>query len=229
MAARSKEQAIRSAIVEVYRELERRGMNVLSTGNVSCRFGEGMLITPTGCSSDTLESGHLVPTAFDGTSNHELRPSSEWAMHAEVYQRVPAAMAVVHSHADHCVALSTMRKVIPPFHYMVAYFGGADVPCVAYHAFGSRELGAAAGEALETRTACLLANHGMLARGRTLKAAFEASVHLETLARQYVLALAAGKPVLLSSAEMKDALKRFEDYGRQPRPATASVSRWAVP
>jgi len=221
------QREVRSAIVGVYQELSRLGLNVAAAGNVSARSGAGMLITPTGCTAETLKPSHIVATGFDGASSGRLKPSSEWAMHAEIYARVPAAHAVVHAHADHCVALSCARKPILAFHYMVHAFGGENVPCVAYHPFGSRELGAAAGAALDARSACLLANHGMLVRGATLRGALDSAILLETLARQYALALSIGTPTLLTGEEMADVARRFADYGRQPRPR-AKV-RWQVP
>jgi L-fuculose-phosphate aldolase len=219
---------VRNAVVGIYQELSRLGLNVAAAGNVSARFGPGMLITPTGCVAETLKPGDLVSTRFEGTSTAKLKPSSEWAMHAEVYVRVPEAHAIVHAHADHCVALSCLRAPIPAFHYMVHSFGGEDIPCVPYLPFGTRELGAAAGAALEARSACLLANHGMLARGPTLRAALDAAILLEALARQYALALSVGTPKLLTSEEMADAARRFADYGRQPR-AKSRKLRWQVP
>jgi len=221
------EQAVRRAIVEVYAELARRGMNFSSAGNVSVRFGDAILITPTGCTEETLEPGHIVATGLDGAHKGKYLPSSEWAMHAEVYANVPQANAVIHTHADNCVALAALRKAIPAFHYMIHGFGGDDVPCVGYHAFGTRELACAAGEAMKTRTACLLANHGMLTRGPTLRSAFEAAIRLETLARQYRLALSAGEPVILCDADMQRVAERYVEYGRQPRPV--AKLRWSLP
>src|SRR5262249_34565253 len=155
------------------------------------------------------------------------KPSSEWRMHAEVYQRVGAARAVIHTHADNCVALASLRMPIPAFHYMINLFGGDSVPCVPYATFGTSELGAAAGAALEERTACLLANHGMLTRGITLREAFDAAVVLETLARQYLLALSAGKPVLLTGRNMAAVAKRFREYSHASH--SRGRDRWAVP
>jgi L-fuculose-phosphate aldolase len=221
------EWEVRNAVVGIYQELSRLGLNVAAAGNVSARFGPGMLITPTGCVAETLKPADLVSTRFEGSSIGKLKPSSEWAMHAEVYVRVAAAHAIVHAHADHCVALSCLRKPIPAFHYMVHAFGGAEIPCVDYHPFGTRELGAAAGAALEARSACLLANHGMLARGASLRAALDSAILLEALARQYVLALSVGTPTLLTGEEMADVARRFADYGRQPRPR--AKLRWQVP
>jgi L-fuculose-phosphate aldolase len=186
-----------------------------------------MLITPTGCTAEGLRPADIVATGFDGSSKAKLRPSSEWAMHAEIYRRVGEAHCVVHTHADSCVALSCLRRPLPSFHYMIQVFGGSDVPCVDYHPFGTRELGAAAGAALENRKACLMANHGMIARGATIRAAFDAAVLLETMCRQYLAASAAGTPVLLSPDDMAIVARQFEDYGRQPR--SPIKRRWSLP
>lgn len=221
------ETSIRAAIVEVNAELERLRMNVCSTGNISVRFDDHMLITPSGCRVGTLEPSHIVPTRFDGTWSGAFSPSSEWAMHAAVYQKQPRANAVVHCHADHCVALSVFRNPIPAFHYMVQGFGGRDIPCVDYFTFGSQELADAAGNALIDRTACLLANHGLLARGTSLLHALDAAQKLETLAKQYATALAMGTPTLLDDTEIETVLAKYKSYGKPQ--ATAKQPRWLVP
>jgi L-fuculose-phosphate aldolase len=169
----------------------------------------------------------MVFVRLDGSWDGPLKPSSEWAMHLAVYTRVPVANAVVHAHADNCVALACFRKPIPAFHYMVQGFGGRDIPCVDYFPFGSQELGEAAGAALVERTACLLANHGMLSRGATLAGAFDAAVKLETLARQYVTALSLGEPHVLTEAEMDIVATKYRSYGR-PQPF-GRTPRWMVP
>jgi L-fuculose-phosphate aldolase len=222
------ETAIRRAIIECYRELAGRGLNVGAAGNVSVRYGDGMLITPTGLPPEELAETELVIAGLDGSHAGPLRPSSEWAMHAAVYRRLPAAGAVIHGHPDACVALSCLRRPIPAFHYMVGGFGGDDVPCTAHLTFGSRELGEAAGDALVDRTACLLGSHGMLARGATLGQAFETTLQLEVLARQYLLALSAGAPVHLTPAEIALVGARYRDYGRNAT-AHARSHRWNVP
>jgi len=226
-AIRSTEWKLRRAIVGVYVALAKLGMNEGSAGNVSVRHGAGMLITPSGCSADSLRPSRMVPTDLYGIARGAMGPSSEWAMHAAVYLKVPAAKAVIHTHADYCVAIASLRRKIPAFHYMVRYFGGDNVPCVGYATFGTKELGAAAGAALKTHTACLLANHGMLVRGATLREAYETARMLETVARQYWLTLCAGRPVLLNRKNMAEVAERFRDYRRQAGRATKDP--WAVP
>ena len=205
----------REAIVEAYVRLDREGLNRGSSGNVSVRVGDdGMLISPTGIDAARITAAGIVAMGLDGSARGDGIPSSEWQMHAEIYRAFPETRAVVHTHADACVALACQRRGIPAFHYMVAGYGGNDIRCAPYETFGSAALARVAVAALRDRTACLLANHGMLARGPDLKAAVGTTIKLETLARQYWMTLQVGPPTLLSDAEMAEVLLRYRDYGR---------------
>lgn len=212
------EDDIRSAIVFVYRELARLGLNTGSAGNVSQRTAEGMLITPSGAMADTIDAAGLVPMALDGAAAGGARPSSEWEMHARIYLGAPQAGAIVHTHSDACTALACLGEGLPPFHYMLASFGGDDVRCAPYVTFGTAALAEAAAEAITGRSACLLANHGMIVHGRDAHAALAAAVRLETLARQYLLARSAGVPRVLTREEMDAARVRFRTYGAASLP-----------
>ncbi|HEY3849232.1 MAG TPA: class II aldolase/adducin family protein [Acetobacteraceae bacterium] len=203
----------RRALVTLYRELAQRGMNTGSSGNVSARTPDGMLITPTGCSAETLREAGLVAMSLNGTMRGDASPSSEWSMHAAIYQAYPAASCLVHTHADACTALACLNEGLPGFHYMVARFGGGDVRCAPYVTFGTPELAELAVAALDGRTACLLANHGMMVFGRDADDALGGAVLLETLCRQYMLARAAGAVRLLTAEEMRSAQERFKTYG----------------
>lgn len=204
----------RAALVSLYRELARRGMNAGSSGNVSARTPAGMLITPSGCSAETLTARGLVAMALDGSVRGKATPSSEWSMHAAIYAAFPAASWIVHTHADACTALACLNEGLPGFHYMVTRFGGDDVRCAPYVTFGTPELAAVAAEAMQGRSACLLGNHGMIVHGRTMQEALTSAVLLETLCRQYLLARAAGAVRLLTEEEMRGAAERFRTYGQ---------------
>ena len=203
----------RDAIVFVYRELGRLGLNTGSSGNVSQRSGSGLLITPTGVTAQTVSSTGLVQVSLDGAVQGSGAPSSEWEMHAGIYAAYPEAGAVVHTHADCCTALACLGEDLPPFHYMVVGFGGEDVRCAPYATFGTPALAASAVAALRGRTACLLANHGMICHGRDPAAALATALALETLVRQYLLARSAGSPRLLDRAELAAARDRYSSYG----------------
>jgi L-fuculose-phosphate aldolase len=203
---------VRHAVVEAYRELGRRGLNCGSTGNVSCRLNGKILITPTGADGESIEEDMLVLLDSDGESVGPGIASSEWPMHLEIYNRKPQAMAIAHTHSDACVALACLRQSIPSFHYMIAAFGGNDVPCAAYAPFGSAELARVAADALSDRTACLLANHGMVCCGVSAESVVNEAITLETLARQYLLTIQAGAPVLLNPQEMSVVCERYLAY-----------------
>lgn len=204
----------RAGIVAVYRELARRGLNAGSAGNVSHRARNGMIITPSGCSADRLEPHDLVRMTLAGDISGTTAPSSEWAMHAAIYLAYPAAESIVHTHADACTALACLNEALPPFHYMVANFGGDDVRCAPYVTFGTPELARLAVAALVGRTGCLLANHGMIVHAPTADRALSAAIVLETLCRQYLLARSAGAVRLLTADEMLAAHERYRSYGQ---------------
>ncbi len=206
---------LREQVAETYRDLGRLGLNTGSTGNVSARTPQGMLITQTGGTAETVTADSLIAMALDGTvqaAADNAAPSSEWAMHAAIYRADRAAEAIVHTHADCCTALACLNEGLPAFHYMIASFGGDDVRCAPYVTFGTPELARLATEAMAGRSACLLANHGMLVHAASPRQALTAALRLETLCRQYLLARATGTPRLLTPAEMEAAMRRFETY-----------------
>jgi L-fuculose-phosphate aldolase len=204
-------------VAEIYRALGRAGLNAGSSGNVSVRTRQGMLITPSGCSAETIGDTDAVKMTLDGKSRGKRPPSSEWFMHAAIYQAYPDAHAIVHTHSDACTALACLNEPLPAFHYLVVQFGGDDVRCAPYVTFGTPVLADVAVTALEDRTACLLANHGMIVYGPNADAALSAAITLETLARQYLLARSAGEVRLLTATEMQAARERFKTYGSKTK------------
>jgi L-fuculose-phosphate aldolase len=119
----------------------------------------------------------------------------------------------VHTHGDACTALACHRQPLPAFHYMIASFGGAEVPCADYAPFGSKALAKSAAAALVRHNACLLANHGMICFGSDIRSAAIRALKLEMLARQYILAKQLGEPHLLSETEVAEAARRYAFYG----------------
>ena len=205
----------REALVNAARQSVEMGLNAGTVGNFSLRHGAGMLVTPTGITPASMTPSQIVEMGLDGQWSGDWRPSSEWKIHARIYQTT-AAEAVVHCHPDHCVALSALQRDIPPFHYMVAGFGGDVIPCARYACFGSPALAEAVVAALgQTYSACLMASHGVVTLGLHLTNALERAQKLETLARQYLLARQAGEPVLLTPAELAEVHARYATDGQQ--------------
>jgi L-fuculose-phosphate aldolase len=215
------EAELRAAAVAAVRRLDALGLNRGSTGNLSLRLGQGMLITPTGMGADDLQAQDLVWVGWEGRVEGHWQPSSEWHFHQAIYRQRPGLQAVVHTHSVHATALACLRRGLPAFHYMVAVAGGDSVPCVPYHLFGTEALSAAVAAAFQVRDACILANHGLVAAGATLAQAMKVVQEIESLCEVYLKALAVGEPVVLTAAEMADVIERFRSYGRSARRGAA--------
>ena len=211
---------LRAALAECYQALGRAGLIAGSSGNLSVRTPDGMLISPTGADAATIGPGHIVATSLDRPAPGA---SSEWALHAALYAARPEFGAIVHTHADACTALACLNEPLPAFHYGVLTFGGPDIRCAPYVTFGTPALAEVALAAMDGRTACLLANHGMITAAATLPNAVASALELERLCRQYLLARAAGTPRLLTPAEIADATERLASYGAAARPALPEI------
>jgi len=209
----AREGALRAQVVETAKRMSASGLSHGRSGNVSVRWGDGMLITPSGAAYDTLLADDIVYIDADGTPGGG-KPSSEWRFHRAAYQARPDAGAVVHCHSPCATALACARRPIPAFHYMVAIAGGTDIPVAPYATFGTEELAAHVAEALAARKACLLANHGQIAAAADLDAALELAGEVENLAAQYLEVLKLGEVHLLDDAEMQRVLERFKSYGQ---------------
>lgn len=209
------------AVAAAYRQLGQRGFVPGSAGNVSARCAGGIFITPSGSTAEAVTGNDIVFVAEDGTTVGT--PSSELAMHTAIYQAFPHAQAIVHTHAEACTALACLDHALPAFHYMVTAFGGEDVRCAPYVTFGTDELARLAVAALQDRTACLLANHGMIVHAASLEQALNDTIVLETLCRQYLLARAAGTPRLLTGAEIAAARERLKTYRPAAGPAASTA------
>jgi len=218
---KKEERALREEIIAACRQMNSSGINQGTSGNISARWKDGLLITPSGVPYDELAAEDMVFMNFDGTYEGDIVPSSEWRFHLDIIKSRKEVNAVVHAHPTYCTALAIKGIDIPAVHYMIAACGGPTVRCAPYATYGTEELSQNALDAMEGRTCCLLANHGMIATGPTLKKAMWLAIELETLARQYVVSLQIGGPTLLSDSEISRVIEKFKTYG--PRPKSEAV------
>ncbi len=212
------ERQLRQAMIDKCRWMNAFGLNQGTSGNISARLGKRMLITPSATAYEVLEPEMIasMPLAGEyGEWEGPLKPSTEWRFHLDIMKSRRDVGATVHTHATFATVLAIARREIPACHYMIAAFGGNNVRCADYATYGTKELSNNALAALEGRTACLLANHGLIATGPTLEKAMWAAVELETIAKQYYYSLAIGAPVILSDAQIEDTQKGFATYGLQ--------------
>jgi L-fuculose-phosphate aldolase len=211
-------------VVATARRTVADGLVVGTSGNVSARAGDLVVVTPTGVPYDRLGPDDAVAVELDTGRQvrGELRPTSELPMHLAVYRGTPAR-AVVHTHAPHATAVSTLAGELPDIHYMSAAMGGR-VRVAGYALYGSDELAREVLTALGgDRTGCLMRNHGTLVHADTLERAFDHTAQLEWMCRVWLLARAAAapgeRPHTLGEREMDAVAAKLKGYGQLRRPA----------
>lgn len=208
--------ALCEEIIETCLAMNALGINQGTSGNVSARSGDGFLITPSGIPYADTRPEQIVEMDYEGGYKGDWVPSAEWRMHMDLFNARPEAQAIVHTHSIYATGLSCLRIDVPAFNYMIGVTGGTTLRCSDYATFGTQALSDAMLVALKDRTACLLANHGMICFGPSLSKALWLAVEIETLCKQYFVARQAGTPVILGEEEMEGVLARFKTYGKQP-------------
>jgi L-fuculose-phosphate aldolase len=210
----------RESVIATALAMNERGINVGASGNVSIRTDDGMFITPSGVAYDQMTVADVVAVHTDTTwtVENDRLPSSEWRFHLDIYRHRPDVAAVLHAHPVNATGLAVHGRGIGPFHYMVGIAGGYDIRCARYATFGTQQLSDNVIAALESRTACLIEHHGMIAVGASLDAALSLAVEVEVLASQLIAALVIGEPAELTAEQMDEVLLKMQSvgYGSEP-------------
>ena len=207
---------LRLELIRYAKMLNSKKLSALRSGNISVKFKDGFLITPSGSKYSSLKSKDIVFVSIKGKFDKKKGiPSSEWRFHQDIYLNKKESKAIVHAHSTCATAISTHKKRIPAFHYMVAMAGGNDIKCAKYATYGTRNLSKNIIKALKNRSACLIGNHGQIAFGESLSKAFELAEEVENLSLQYINALRLGKPKILSKNEMNRVLRKAKNYKRE--------------
>ncbi|MBM9505668.1 class II aldolase/adducin family protein [Streptomyces sp. KK5PA1] len=206
-----------SQVVDTARRTVADGLVTGTSGNVSARVGDLVLVTPTGVPYDRLGPDDAVAVDLAGNQVHgSLRPTSELPTHLALYRSTPA-LAIVHTHAPHATAASTLVSKLPNVHYAAAGLGG-QILVADYALYGTDELARAVLKALrDGRTACLMRNHGTIAFGDDLDQAYDRTAQLEWLCRVWLLAAAApdaGRPRTLSTRALGRVAAKLKGYGQ---------------
>ncbi|MFF3336106.1 class II aldolase/adducin family protein [Streptomyces sp. NPDC002888] len=204
------------ALVATARRTVADGLVVGTSGNVSVRVGDTVLVTPSGVPYDRLTPDDVTGVDLDGRQVHgTLVPTSELPMHLAVY-RTTDARAVVHTHAVHATAVSTLVTELPSVHYMTGALGG-PVRVARYATYGTDELAENVRDALTDRSGCLLQNHGTITYGTTLDQAYDRTAQLEWMCRLWLTASSVPglTPSLLSEEQVAEAGERLRGYGQR--------------
>ena len=212
---------LRKGIIAACRAMNVLGVNQGTSGNISARYKDVMLITPSGVPYEDLKSADIATMPIKGeygSWSGPLNPSSEWRFHLDIMRSRPEVGSVVHTHSTYATTLAICGKEIPAIHYMVAAAGGPNIRVAPYATYGTEDLSELALKALEGRTCCLLRNHGVIATGASVGRALWLAVEIETLARQYYLSLAIGGAQILPDDEIARVVEKFKNYGPKSKP-----------
>ncbi|KAB1143029.1 class II aldolase/adducin family protein [Streptomyces luteolifulvus] len=213
--ARPEETHAWEALVATARRTVSDGLVVGTSGNVSVRVGDAVLVTPSGVPYDRLTPDDITGVALDGRQVlGTLVPTSELPMHLAVHTTTDAR-AVVHTHAVHATAVSTLVPELPAIHYMAGALGG-PVRVAPYATYGTEELAENMLHALADRSGCLLRNHGTITYGATLDQAYDRTAQLEWMCRLWLMASSVPglTPALLSPEQLAEAGERLRGYGQ---------------
>jgi L-fuculose-phosphate aldolase len=192
---------VRQHVAAACRRLAAEGLVLGTAGNVSARRGDEIAVTPTGAVLAELEPEQVSVVNLEGKQvDGDLAPTSELDLHLGVYRRYDAG-AVVHTHAPMATALSCVLDELPCVHYQMLALGGA-VPVAPYATFGTPELAQAVLDALDGRSAALMANHGAIVHAQDLDAALELSLLLEWACTVYWRAAQIGDPRALDDEQL---------------------------
>jgi L-fuculose-phosphate aldolase len=178
----------REAVRSTAAAMAAAGLVTGSSGNVSLRFGDRALITPSGVPYAELGVEHVIEIDVDGKRRSGTgEPSSEWRMHVAIYARRSDVHAIVHTHSPVATAAAIVLPSLPILHDEGKILFGEALPVSIHRSPGTWELASAAVDALGDGRGCLIAKHGAVAVGATLPEALETAIKIEEAARLYLL------------------------------------------
>ncbi|WP_066501499.1 class II aldolase/adducin family protein [Abyssisolibacter fermentans] len=196
---------LKEELLQAAKDSYKLGLVAGTSGNVSVYDTEAdvMIITPSSIPYDTMTTDDLVVLKLDGTIIEGYnQPSSEWKMHAKVFNERKDIKCVLHTHSPYATGFAVCQESIPVILIEMVPFIGGDVPVAKFGMPGSESIGIEALKVLKDRKACLLSNHGTLAIGETINKAMTSSIYLEDSAKIYHIAKNAGNVKILSEKEI---------------------------
>ena len=220
---------LRAELVRLHLELPRNGLVTWTSGNISARTGDGLLIKPSGVTFEDLTPEGLVLTDLDANVlEGDLSPSSDTATHAHIYRHLPQVGGIVHTHSPYATAWAATGREIPCVLTAMADEFGGPVPCGGFAPIGGEEIGMVLVRVLRGHRspAVLLQNHGVFTIGKTPLAALKAAVMVEDVARTAFLAYQLGNVQPIAQEDIDRLYARYQGvYGQPPKAQTPGEPR----
>ena len=210
---------LRSRVCELNRELPRKGLVTMTSGNMSGRDpGSGhVVVKPSGVAFEDLTPEMMLVVDLQcNTVEGDLKPSTDALTHLHIYRHMPHVNGIVHTHSNYATSFAALGEPIPAVLTAMADEFGGPIPCAPYCQIGEEQIGRAVVEYIGHCPAILLRNHGVFAVGDTPQAALKAAVMVEDVAKTVHLAMLRGKPIPIPVEEVRRGHKRYvEKYGQK--------------
>ena len=220
------EKALRESIIAHGARIVAAGLGGALVGDISARFEDSVLITPSGANYSDLRPAMiaLMPLVGEyGAWKGPMKPTGEWRIHLDIVRARRDIGGIVRFQSPYATALAMARKPILAAHTMIALFGAPIVRCAKYAPAGTKELAGMTLEALDQSHAVLLSNYCAMTTGPTLEAALVRARELETLARLYAITLSLGRPAILSDEEVGRIGDRLKANGADVQARIAAL------
>lgn len=209
----------RELVVEYGKKLLTERLTNGTAGNISIFDPETgyMAISPSGIPYMETEPADVVVMDLDGNRIDGTRkPSSEHGLHAVCYKIRSDVKAVVHTHSMYATTLACMGEKLVSVHYAIADAGVAELPMAPFRPFGTPELAQAVADNLGNEAkAILLANHGIVCCGGSVKEAFALAQTCEWCAEVQWRCMAAGRMNVISERDMERTFEQYRSYGQK--------------
>lgn len=207
----------KKAIIKAALELKANDLIALSGGNVSVRKENGdYIVTPSGMYYETMVEDDLI--VFDKDDNiieGTRRPSVDTIALQYIYKNMPEVNAIIHTHQVYATAAGLIADTLPVAVTTLSNVTLGEVNVAPYSSPGSLEMGIQTVEYACGKRGVILKHHGVVTIGANLKEALYAAIYMETAAKTYLVAKAAGNPDLMNEEQNRQAVEIFMNYGQK--------------
>jgi L-ribulose-5-phosphate 4-epimerase len=205
-------------IIHTALEIKKSGLISLSGGNVSIRKDNGhVLITPSGMSYEKMKEKDIVVMTLDRERvEGKLRESVDTDAILYIYKNMPGVNAVIHTHQPYATAAGLIGDILPAAVTTLANVTLGPVNVAPYCSPASIDMGIQTVKYIGERRAVILKHHGVIAVGPTLKDALYAAVYMEDAAKTYLVAKAAGEPIIMTDEQTLQSVEVHKNYGQNP-------------